>query len=150
MHAKLCSQVVRHLTPSSNNAGKRLVKAPKIYVRDSCITHALLDLQTLNDMLGHRVTGASYERFVIENIIQCAGPRLKPSFYRTQAIGLPALAGQLMAARCWGADSPLGLKNIAFLGYCAGSAEDVCYFLDSGQLPHSLALATYKTPQPDP
>ena len=76
-------QLVRRLAPWSGNVGKRLVKAPKIYVRDSGIVHALLDLDTWNDVLGHPVVGASYEGFVIENLIQCAGPRFRPYFYRT-------------------------------------------------------------------
>lgn len=76
-------QLVRRLAPWSGNIGKRLVKAPKIYVRDSGIVHALLDLQTSNDLLGHPVVGPSYEGFVIENLIQCAGPRWRPYFYRT-------------------------------------------------------------------
>lgn len=76
-------QLVRRLAPWSGNGGKRLVKAPKIYVRDSGIVHALLDLDTWHDVLGHPVVGASYEGFVIENLIQCAGPRFRPYFYRT-------------------------------------------------------------------
>lgn len=76
-------QLVRRLAPWSGNVGKRLVKAPKIYVRDSGIVHALLDLETWNDVLGHPVAGSSYEGFVIENLIQCAGPRWRPYFYRT-------------------------------------------------------------------
>ncbi|MDP3795808.1 MAG: ATP-binding protein [Polaromonas sp.] len=76
-------QLVRRLAPWSGNVGKRLVKAPKIYVRDSGIVHALLDLETWNDVLGHPVAGPSYEGFVIENLIQCAGPRWRPYFYRT-------------------------------------------------------------------
>lgn len=76
-------QLVRRLAPWSGNVGKRLVKAPKVYVRDSGIVHALLDLETCNDVLGHPVAGPSYEGFVIENLIQCAGPRWRPYFYRT-------------------------------------------------------------------
>lgn len=76
-------QLVRRLAPWSGNVGKRLVKAPKIYVRDSGIVHALLDLETWNDVLGHPVAGSSYEGFAIENLIQCAGPRWRPYFYRT-------------------------------------------------------------------
>lgn len=76
-------QLVRRLSPWSGNVGKRLVKAPKIYVRDSGIVHALLDLETWNDVLGHPIAGPGYEGFVIENLIQCAGPRWRPYFYRT-------------------------------------------------------------------
>ena len=76
-------QLVRRLPPWSGNVGKRLVKAPKIYVRDSGIVHALLDLESWNDVVGHPAAGPSYEGFVIENLIQCAGTRWRPYFYRT-------------------------------------------------------------------
>ena len=76
-------QLVRRLPPWSGHVGKRFVKAPKVYVRDSGLVHALLDLETVNDVLGHPVAGPSYEGFVIENLIQCAGPRWRPYFYRT-------------------------------------------------------------------
>ena len=76
-------QLVRRLASWSGNVGKRLVKAPKVYVRDSGIVHALLNLQTVNDLLGHPVVGPSYEGFAIENLIQCAGASRKPYFYRT-------------------------------------------------------------------
>lgn len=77
-------QLVRSLKPWSNNAGKRLVKTPKTYVRDSGIVHALLELETLDDVLGHPVAGHSYEGMVLETLIQAAGPRYSPYFYRTQ------------------------------------------------------------------
>ena len=77
-------QLVRRLMPWSGNIGKRLVKAPKVYVRDSGIQHALLDLTTIDDVLGHPTAGPSYEGFVIENLLACAAPRFKPYFYRTQ------------------------------------------------------------------
>lgn len=77
-------QLVRRLMPWGGNVGKRLVKAPKVYVRDSGIQHALLDLTTIDDVLGHPTAGPSYEGFVIENLLACAASRYKPYFYRTQ------------------------------------------------------------------
>jgi predicted AAA+ superfamily ATPase len=77
-------QLVRRLMPWASNVGKRLVKAPKVYVRDSGVQHALLDLTTTDDVLGHPTAGPSYEGFVIENLMACAAPRFKPYFYRTQ------------------------------------------------------------------
>jgi predicted AAA+ superfamily ATPase len=58
-----------NLTPFLANVGKRLVKAPKVYVRDSGILHALLGIQTLDDLNGHPVAGMSWEGFVIEQIL---------------------------------------------------------------------------------
>jgi len=76
-------QLARRLAPWSSNAGKRLIKTPKVYLRDSGITHALLGLSSWNDVVGHPVAGPSYEGHVIENLLQCAGPSRRPYFYRT-------------------------------------------------------------------
>lgn len=75
--------LVRRLQPWTQNAGKRLVKTPKVYVRDSGITHALLNLQSYNDLLGHPVAGGSWEGFVIENILSAAPENAVPYYYRT-------------------------------------------------------------------
>ena len=77
-------QLVRRLRPWAGNLGKRLVKSPKVYVRDSGVLHGLLELETLNDVLGHPVCGLSFEGHCIDNLIQAAGNRRVPYFYRTQ------------------------------------------------------------------
>jgi uncharacterized protein len=76
--------LVRRLRPWSGNTGKRLVRTPKVYVRDSGLTHALLDLETWEQVLGHPVAGASWEGFAVENLIAVAGDRRTPYFYRTE------------------------------------------------------------------
>ena len=76
--------LVRRLRPWSGNTGKRLVRTPKVYVRDSGLTHALLDLETWEQVLGHPVAGASWEGFAVENLIAAAGDRRTPYFYRTE------------------------------------------------------------------
>ena len=76
--------LVRRLQPWTSHQGKRLVKSPKIYVRDSGITHALLNIETLDDLLGHPVTGGSWEGFVIENIASVLPERAAIGFYRTK------------------------------------------------------------------
>lgn len=76
--------LVRRLRPWSGNVGKRLVRTPKTYIRDCGLTHALLDLETWDAILGHPVAGASWEGFVIENLIGAAGERRTPYFYRTE------------------------------------------------------------------
>jgi len=78
-------QLLQRLRPWSGNVGKRLVKAPKVYVRDSGILHALLELETLNDVLGHPICGSSFEGHCIENLVLAAGPRRLPYFYRTHS-----------------------------------------------------------------
>lgn len=75
--------LVRRLQPWTFNVGKRLVRSPKIYVRDSGITHALLNIETHNNLLGHPVVGGSWEGFVIENIIGVLPSRARAYYYRT-------------------------------------------------------------------
>ena len=68
--------LVRRLAPWVSNLGRRLVKAPKVYVRDSGVCHALLGIETVDDLFGHPVIGGSWEGFVVENIAKCpAGTR---------------------------------------------------------------------------
>jgi hypothetical protein len=77
--------LVRRLAPFQANIGKRLVKSPKVYVRDSGIVHALLNIGDHEALLGHPVSGASWEGFVIENLIAAAPRQTVPLFYRTGA-----------------------------------------------------------------
>ncbi len=77
--------LVRRLRPLHTNIGKRLVKAPKVYVRDSGLLHALLGIADYNGLAGHPVVGASWEGFVIENLLSVVPPRTLASYYRTSA-----------------------------------------------------------------
>lgn|SRR5487761_2003874 len=79
----LCDlMLIRRLPAWHGNVGKRLVRAPKVYVRDSGLTHALLGLGNLESVLSHPVAGPSWEGFVIEQLISAA-PQAESSFYRT-------------------------------------------------------------------
>ena len=75
--------LVRRLPPWHKNVGKRLIKSPKVYVRDTGLVHALLGLEQLDDVLGHPVVGASWEGFVIENILSVVPDTVIANFYRT-------------------------------------------------------------------
>ncbi len=77
--------LVRRLTPWHRNAGKRMVRSPKVYVRDSGLVHALLRLPSLEDVLGHPVAGGSWEGMVIESLVAAAPDGTDASFYRTAA-----------------------------------------------------------------
>lgn len=77
--------LVRTLRPWAGNIKKRLVKAPKVYIRDSGIAHALLNLTTRDDVLGHPVVGASWEGFALENILSVMPDGATSWFYRTAA-----------------------------------------------------------------
>ncbi|MBY0575329.1 MAG: ATP-binding protein [Gallionellaceae bacterium] len=77
--------MVRRLLPLHVNLGKRLVKSPKVYLRDSGLLHALLGVTNLEELSGHPVVGASWEGWVLEQIAQLLGPQWQLSFYRTAA-----------------------------------------------------------------
>ena len=80
----LCALLlVRRLPSWHTNIGKRLVKAPKVYLRDSGLVHALLDIETKETLVGHPVVGASWEGFVIDNLLACAPGSVQGYFYRT-------------------------------------------------------------------
>lgn len=77
--------LVRRLEPWHANVSKRLVKSPKVYVRDSGLTHSLLGLGTQEQLLGHPVAGGSWEGFVIETLSAAAPSGTQMNFYRTSA-----------------------------------------------------------------
>jgi predicted AAA+ superfamily ATPase len=74
--------MIRMLRPCSENLKKRLIKSPKIFIRDSGILHALLDIETYDDLLANPIAGASWEGFAVENIIALYD-RWQTSFLRT-------------------------------------------------------------------
>ena len=75
--------LVRRLPPFFANVRKRLVKSPKVYVRDSGLVHRLLRLDDHETLLGHPVVGASWEGFVLETLLRAAPELAQSSFYRT-------------------------------------------------------------------
>ena len=79
------SLMLRRLEPFHANLGKRLVKSPKIYVRDSGLLHYLLGMRQVNDLMGHPSTGASWEGFCVEQICNHLPAGASVSFYRTAA-----------------------------------------------------------------
>lgn len=77
--------LVRRLSPWHANLGKRLVKSPKVYVRDSGLVHALLGIADKEALLAHPVVGQSWECFVIENLLACAPDGVQGHFYRSSS-----------------------------------------------------------------
>ncbi|MCE9571320.1 MAG: ATP-binding protein [Rhodocyclales bacterium] len=77
--------LVRRLPPWHANLGKRLVKSPKVYVRDSGLVHALLGIADKEALLAHPVVGQSWECFVIENLLACAPDGVQGHFYRSSS-----------------------------------------------------------------
>ena len=76
--------VVRVLQPWYANVGKRLVKSPKVYIRDSGLLHTLLGIGERGQLEGHPVVGGSWEGFVIEQVLARL-PNANPFYWRTQA-----------------------------------------------------------------
>lgn len=93
--------LVRRLEPWHANIGKRLVKSPRVYVRDSGLTHTLLGLGSQEDLLGHPVAGASWEGFVIETLAATAPAGTQTHFYRTAAGAEIDLLLTLPGQRLW-------------------------------------------------
>ena len=77
--------MVRRLQPYLANVGKRLVKSPKVYLRDSGLLHALLGLATVRDLQGHPIAGSSWEGFVVEQVLAHLPADAHVGFYRTAA-----------------------------------------------------------------
>jgi hypothetical protein len=78
--------LVRRLAPFHRNVRKRLVKAPKVYVRDTGLVHHLLNLDSAAEVASHPVAGASFETFVLEDLLRrerLARPHTQPYFWRT-------------------------------------------------------------------
>jgi len=109
--------LVRRLQPWASNVGKRLVRSPKVYIRDSGIVHALLGLTTGEDILGHPVVGGSWEGFVIENLIRASPLHADAFFYRTAAGAEVDLVIALRPDRLWAVEIKRGLSPRVSKGF---------------------------------
>lgn len=101
--------LVRRLTPFHANVGKRLVKSPKTYIRDSGLVHTLLRLDTLDQVLGHPISGMSWEGHVVESLLRAAPARSRASFYRTAAGAEMDLVLELPGDRLWAVEIKRGV-----------------------------------------
>lgn len=102
--------LVRRLSPFHANLGKRLVKSPKVYVRDSGLVHALLGIARHDTLAGHPVVGASWEGFVIENLLAAVPAGTRASFYRTAVGAEIDLLLDLPGGRRWAVEIKSGLS----------------------------------------
>jgi uncharacterized protein len=107
--------VVRQLPPLHQNIGKRLVKSPKSYVRDSGLLHALLGVTDRRRLSGHPKLGASWEGFVLEEILRLTGER-EAWFWGTQGLSeldlLVRHRGRLLGFEMKHADAPGMTKSL--------------------------------------
>ena len=109
--------LLRRLKPWYKNTGKRLVKSPKLYIRDSGIVHGLLGISSMDGLLGHPVVGASWEGFVIENILACVPSRTESYFYRTSAGAEVDLVLQFRGGEKWVIEIKRGLSPTLSPGF---------------------------------
>ena len=117
--------LVRRLRSFHADVRKRLVKYPKVYVRDSGLVHALLGLDSHNALAGHPVAGASWEGFVIENLLAAAPPGTAAGFYRTRAGAEIDLVLELPGGTAtWAVEIKLGLTPGVSRGF-RNACEDV-------------------------
>ncbi|MGO9923551.1 MAG: ATP-binding protein [Isosphaeraceae bacterium] len=128
--------LVRRLQPWHRNVGKRLVKSPKIYVRDSGLVHALLGLGTKEDLLSHPIAGDSWEGYVIETLLGVAPPGTEASFYRTAAGAEMDLVLALPGGRVWTIEVKRGVAPKLERGFhhaIADLAPDKSFVVYNGQ-----------------
>lgn len=116
--------LVRVLRPWSANTGKRLVKSPRPFVRDSGLLHALLDLREIDDIRRHSVAGKSWEGFVIENLVGASLGRAKPYFYRTGGGAEANLVLEFAPGKCWAIEIKLSSAPTVDRGF-HNAAEDI-------------------------
>ena len=144
--------LVRRLPPWFANVGKRLVKTPKVYIRDSGILHSLLGLGTLDDVLSHPVIGASWEGFVIENLIAAAPFGTDVSFYRTRAGAEIDLLLHLPDRRLWAIEVKRSSAPRAGKGFEIASSDlgaDERFVVHPGREPFPLSRTTSAIPLTD-
>lgn len=115
--------LVRRLPAWHANAGKRLVKSPKVYVRDSGLVHALLNIPDREALLSHPVVGASWEAYVIENLLAEAPDRVQPHFYRSSSGAEIDLLLRLPDARLWAIEIKRSLAPKLERGFHSASAD---------------------------
>jgi uncharacterized protein len=115
--------LVRRLQPRLANVGKRQVRSPKTYVRDPGLLHALLGLGDKEALLGHPVLGASWEGFVIENLLAVAPERTQASFYRTAAGAEIDLVLDLPKGERWAIEIKRGLSAKPEKGFHIASED---------------------------
>ena len=127
--------LVRRLPPLHANLGKRLVKSPKLYLRDSGFVHALLDLPSFEAVAGHPVAGAAWEGFVIENLLAAAPDRTHASFFRTIAGAEMDLVLDLPNGKRWAVEikwSRVPRPTKGFHLAREALAPDRCFLVGSG------------------
>lgn len=128
--------LVRRLPPFHANLTKRLVKSPKVYVRDSGVTHALLNIPDYNTLCGHPIVGASWEAFALENLLSVLPPHTMATFYRTQAGAEIDLVLETTRHGIWAIEIKSGLSpkpDKGFYNACSDISAKHRFIVHGGQ-----------------
>ena len=115
--------LVRRLQPFHANIGKRLVKTPKIYIRDSGLVHALLGIDSLQALPGHPVAGLSWEGYVIETLMAVLPWRTQAFFYRTSGGAEIDLVLEHASGKLWAIEIKRGLAARTERGFHEARAD---------------------------
>jgi predicted AAA+ superfamily ATPase len=101
-----------------------MVKSPRLYIRDSGLVHELLGISSADALAGHPVVGASWEGFVIENLLGCAPPRTEASFYRSASGAEVDLVLTFRNGKNWAIEIKRGLSPVLSAGFYS-ALEDI-------------------------
>jgi predicted AAA+ superfamily ATPase len=115
--------LLRRLPPWHANTGKRLVKAPKLYLRDSGLVHALLGIADMETLLAHPVAGPSWEGFIIDQILALLPHEVQPFFYRTGGGAELDLLLSFANGKIWAIEIKRSLVPKAERGFHASCAD---------------------------
>lgn len=115
--------LVRRLAPWAENVGKRLVRSPKIYLRDPGIVHALLGIDGYEALLGHPVVGGSWEGWVVENLIAVAPVGTQAWFYRTGAGAEIDLVLEISSRERWAIEVKRSVSPVVSKGFYLGCTD---------------------------
>jgi predicted AAA+ superfamily ATPase len=116
--------LVRQLQPWASNVRKRLVRSPKVYVRDSGLVHALLGIRTQEDLFGHPIVGPSWEGMLIENILSSLPATVRSWFYRTSAGAEIDLVLEFGPKNLWAIEIKRSISNpVPSKGFYIGCAD---------------------------
>ncbi|MDR7129281.1 putative AAA+ superfamily ATPase [Algoriphagus sp. 4150] len=127
--------MVRQVHPWSGNTKKRLVKTPKVYIRDTGLLHSLLNISSFDQLLGHPAVGASWEGFVIENILNQLPAHWKASYYRSSNQAEIDLVLEFGSTEVWGIEikkSSAPTVRSGFHRACEDIAATAKYVVYSG------------------
>jgi predicted AAA+ superfamily ATPase len=115
--------LARRLPPWHANVGKRLVKAARLFLRDTGLVHALLGIADLEALLAHPVVGLSWEGFVIENLLAVVPEGTEAAYYRTSGGAEIDLLLHLPGRERWAVEIKRGMAPKADRGFHAACAD---------------------------